>query len=161
MTAFSKNPKVDSLLQLSEQVSRIAGSLAQLSMTPSAFEASLVETANVPEVSAATIAAVIRARRLRNQYFSEELFADPAWDILLSLLHADVCQRRVSISNACAAAAVPATTGLRWLKLMEKQGLIVRYDDPLDHRRVYLELAPDTSLALKHYFSQLEHPLGI
>ena len=43
---------------------------------------------------------------------------------------------------------------------MEKQGLIVQSDDPFDRRRAYLELASDASLAVEHYFSQLEHPLG-
>lgn len=159
MTAFSKNPKADSLVHLSEEVNRIAGTLARLSMT-TAFEPAPVEIAN-PVIQVATVAAVIRARRLRSHYFSEELFADPAWDILLYLLHADLCQRRVSVSSACAASAVPTTTALRWLKSMEKQGLIHRRDDPLDHRRAYLELAPDTSLALKRYFWELEQPLGI
>jgi DNA-binding MarR family transcriptional regulator len=161
MTAYSKNPKVDSLLQLSEEVSRIAGTLAQLSTVPSTSEAAAANTENVPEVSAVTIGAVIRARRLRSHYFSEDLFADPAWDILLNLFHADLCQRRVSVSRSCAAAAVPPTTALRWLKSMEKQGLIIRRNDPFDHRRVFVELAPDTSLALKRYFSELEHPAGI
>jgi len=161
MTAYSKDAKVDSLLQLSNEVSRIAGTLAQLSTMPSASEAVAAQTSNAPEVSAAIVGAVIRARRLRSHYFSEELFADPAWDILLNLLHADACQRRVAISSSCAAAAVPATTALRWLKLMEKQGLIVRRNDPCDLRRIFVELAPDTKLALNRYFSELEFPAGI
>lgn len=161
MPAYSKDPKGDSLLQLSQEVSRIAGAIAQLSTMPSAPEAAAADTTKVPEVSAATVGAVIRARRLRSRYFSEELFADPAWDILLDLLHAEACHRRVAISSSCAAAAVPATTALRWLKSMEKQGLIVRRNDPHDHRRVFVELAPDTKLALDRYFSELEFPAAI
>jgi hypothetical protein len=161
MNAYSKDPKVESLFQLSQEVGRIAGTLAQLSTIPSVSKTEPVAAAKVPQASAETLGAVIRARRLRARYFSEELFADPAWDILLDLLHAEVCGRRVSISSSCIAAAVPATTALRWLKSMERQGLIIRRDDPCDARRVYVELAPDTSLALNRYFAELEHPVTI
>lgn len=160
MPAYSKDPKGESLLQLSEEVSRIAGTLARLSTVPSAFAPEPVQT-NVPQVTAQTVGAVIRARRLRGRYFQEELFADPAWDILLDLLHAEASHRRVSVSSLCVAAAVPATTALRWIKTMERQGLITRQDDLLDARRVFIELAPETSLALNRYFADLEIPVTI
>lgn len=159
MTYYSKDPRGDSLLQLSNEVSRIAGTLAQLSNVP-AIERERSPT-NVPPVSAETVGAVIRARRLRGRYFQEDLFADPAWDILLDLLHAEACHRRVAVSSLCLAAAVPATTALRWIKTMERQGLIIRRDDPHDARRVFVELAPETSLALNQYFAQLERPATI
>jgi hypothetical protein len=158
MNAYSKDPK--SLLQLSKEVSRIAGTLAQLSTIP---PATAVErpAGNVPPVSAETIGAVIRARRLRGRYFQDGLFADPAWDILLDLLHAEACQRRVSVSSLCIAAAVPATTALRWIKTMEKQGLLSRHNDPHDARRVFVELAPETSLALNLYFAEVGETLTV
>ena len=62
---------------------------------------------------------------------------------------------RVSVSSLCLAAMVPATTALRWLKSMEQQGLVIRRNDPHDGRRVFVELAPDTSLALNRYFADL------
>ena len=64
---------------------------------------------------------MIRARRLRARYFPEDLFADPAWDMLLDLLQAEIAQLRVPVSSLCIAAAVPATTALRWLKTMVSQ----------------------------------------
>ena len=85
---------------------------------------------------------VIRARRLRARFFAEELFADPAWDMLLDLLQAEIAQLRVPVSSLCIAAAVPATTALRWLKTMTEQGIFVRRADPHDGRRVFVELAP-------------------
>ena len=74
--------------------------------------------------------------------FREELFADPAWDMLLDLLQAEIAQLRVPVSSLCIAAAVPATTALRWLKTMTDQGMFVRRADPHDGRRVFVELAP-------------------
>jgi hypothetical protein len=145
------------LRQLSDEVSRIAATLARLSTGPSAAprppEAS--PSADLPPLSAETVRAVIRARRLRSRYFPEELFADPAWDMLLDLLQAEISHLRVPVSSLCIAAAVPATTALRWLKTLVQQGIFVRRPDAHDGRRVFVELAPATSSALRRYFAEL------
>lgn len=149
------------LRQLSDEVSRIAESLARLSVGPAA-PAPPPPAANVsgeaPELSVETVRAVIRARRLRSRYFPEDLFADPAWDMLLDLLQAEIAQLRVPVSSLCIAAAVPATTALRWLKTMVSQGLFVRRADPHDGRRVFVELAPEASNALRRYFAEIGRP---
>src|SRR3546814_11460790 len=63
---------------------------------------------------------LIRCRRLRDRYFDGDLFADPAWDMLLDLyLAAERNTRPVSISSLCIASAVPAPTALRWIKTFE------------------------------------------
>jgi DNA-binding MarR family transcriptional regulator len=46
----------------------------------------------------------------------------------------------VTVSDACIAASVPATTALRWFAKMEENGLIVRRQDPHDARRAHVEL---------------------
>jgi hypothetical protein len=147
----------DRLRQLSEEVSRIASTLARLSAGPGApAPAREPEPAReLPPVSAETVRHVIRARRLRARYFSEELFADPAWDMMLDLLQAEIAQLRVPVSSLCIAAAVPATTALRWLKTMVAERLFIRRADPHDGRRVFVELAPDTSHALRRYFAEV------
>jgi hypothetical protein len=146
------------LRQLSDEVSRIASTLARLSTGPAAAppvaeQAPANEAA--PEVSADAVRTVIRARRLRSRYFPEDLFADPAWDMLLDLLQAEIAQLRVPVSSLCIAAAVPATTALRWLKTMTEQGLFVRRADPHDGRRVFVELAPQASHSLRRYFAEV------
>jgi DNA-binding MarR family transcriptional regulator len=145
------------LRQLSDEVSRIASTLARLSSGPVASPA-VRETApatDLPPLSADAVRSVIRARRLRARYFAEELFADPAWDMLLDLLQAEIAQLRVPVSSLCIAAAVPATTALRWLKTMVSQGLFIRRADPHDGRRVFVELAPEASQALRRYFAEV------
>jgi hypothetical protein len=148
--------------QLSEEVGRIASTLARLSEGPAAQTHRPVPFADkdAPEVSAEAVRAVIRARRLRSRYFPEELFADPAWDMLLDLLQAEISHLRVPVSSLCIAAAVPATTALRWLKTMVSQGIFIRRADPHDGRRVFVELAPETSQALRRYFAEVE-PAGV
>jgi DNA-binding MarR family transcriptional regulator len=146
------------LRQLSEEVSRIASTLARLSAGPGAaipVRNPTADNTDIPTPSGETVAAVIRARRLRARFFSEELFADPAWDMLLDLLQAEIRQLRVPVSSLCIAASVPATTALRWLKTLVTQGLFIRRADPHDGRRVFVELAPDASIALRRYFAEV------
>ena len=145
------------LRQLSDEVSRIAATLARLSSAPpvSGSATQVARSKEPPQVSAETVRAVIRARRLRARYFADDLFADPAWDMLLDLLQAEIAQLRVPVSSLCIAAAVPATTALRWLKTLVQEGLFVRRADPHDGRRVFVELAPDTSRALRSYFAEV------
>jgi hypothetical protein len=139
------------LQQLSEDVGRIAAILASLSDEEAAAAATRpVEGADKDEagIDAATIRAMIRARRLRDQYFRGDLFADPAWDMLLDLMAARLEKNRVAVSSLCIAAAVPATTALRWIKALTDRGLFVRAADPQDGRRVYIELSDDTARSL-------------
>jgi DNA-binding MarR family transcriptional regulator len=61
----------------------------------------------------------------------------------------------VPVSSLCIAAAVPATTALRWLKSMTDQGIFVRRADPHDGRRVFVELSRDASASMRRYFGEL------
>lgn len=151
------------LRQLSDEVSRIAATLARLSSGPAPAVAPIEPAvrADAPEISIETVRSVIRARRLRSRFFPEELFADPAWDMLLDLLQAEIAHLRVPVSSLCIAAAVPATTALRWLKTMVSQGLFIRRADPHDGRRVFVELGSDASRALRRYFAEVGRPASI
>lgn len=97
---------------------------------------------------------IIRARRARERFFDASLFADPAWDMLLELFASGIAGRRVSITGLCAAAAVPGTTALRWIKTLEEHDLIVRKEDPLDGRRCFLSLTPQAQSAMAALFSE-------
>ncbi|MBV9884600.1 MAG: MarR family transcriptional regulator [Sphingomonadaceae bacterium] len=143
------------LQQLSEEVGRIAAILAALSEddTAAAAMASLEAREGSPEaLEAAQVRAVIRARRLRDHFFRGELFADPAWDMLLDLMAARLEKQRVAVSSLCIAAAVPPTTALRWIKTLCDQGLFVRVADPEDGRRVFIELSAASAAAMESYF---------
>ncbi len=94
---------------------------------------------------------VIFQRQQRYNHFDGELFADPGWDIILTLAFAEIEQRRVTTSELCAAAAVPVSTGLRWIYNMVEKGALIRRSDPLDRRRVYLELTEATSMSVRQY----------
>lgn len=156
----SRDPGAERLRQLSDEVSRIAATLARLSTVPATPQPELRKPVedDVPDVAVEAIRSVIRARRLRTRYFAEDLFADPAWDMLLDLLQAEIAQLRVPVSSLCIAAAVPATTALRWLKSMTEKGIFVRRADPHDGRRVFVELSREASLAMRRYFAEVGRP---
>jgi len=160
---ISSDPGAERLRQLSDEVSRIAATLARLSTAPVAVEPELRKPVDgdVPDVSVEAVRSVIRARRLRSRFFAEDLFADPAWDMLLDLLQAEIAQLRVPVSSLCIAAAVPATTALRWLKSMTDKGLFVRRADPHDGRRVFVELSSNASMAMRRYFAEVGRPAVI
>lgn len=147
------------LRQLSDEVSRIATTLARLSAVPGAPSVERIDpgvpASDKPDVSAELVRQVIRARRIRARFFDETLFADPAWDMLLDLLQAEIAQHRVPVSSLCIAAAVPPTTALRWIKTMTDAGMFQRRSDPHDGRRVFVELSAGASESIRRYFSEV------
>jgi hypothetical protein len=138
------------LRELSDEVGRIARLLASLSAGADAAPNAMVEsrgTGNRLQIARAEI----RVRRLRDQFFDPALFADPAWDMLLDLAAAALERRRVAVSSLCIAAAVPATTALRWIAQMTEQGLLARYPDPDDGRRVFIRLTESARDGMNRY----------
>lgn len=108
---------------------------------------------------ASRIRAWLRARDKRTSFFGPDLFADPAWDILLELYLSHLEQQKVSVTSACVAARVPSTTGLRWLKTLEDRGIIHRSRDPLDGRRMFVALTPKGEKAMDGFAEAAQLPL--
>ena len=103
-------------------------------------------------LDAQQIRALIRARRLRDQMLPNNIFADPAWDILLDLMAAHLEGNRVSVSSLCIAAAVPPTTALRWIRQLTDHGLLLRQADNADGRRVFITLSSEGIRAVEQWF---------
>jgi DNA-binding MarR family transcriptional regulator len=87
--------------------------------------------------------ALLGARRHRGEMLGAQLFADPAWDMLLALFVAAERGEAFSVSRLCSAASVPQTTALRWLEQMEQNRLILRTADAADARRTLISIAPE------------------
>jgi hypothetical protein len=126
----------DRLLAILRQLDRATGEVSTISETPTAKR----------------IAAILKARRLRENFFDPGLFADPAWDMLLDLYVADLEGFRLAVGSLSVGAAVPATTALRWINFLEKEGLFVRHRDPLDARRVFVSLTTRARDAMDAFF---------
>lgn len=137
------------LRQISQEVGRIAEMLAELSAAESGGPRTAQQGGSPSGLEAAHVRAIYRARRLRDQYFESELFADPAWDMMLDLMLARLERRLVSVSSLCIAAAVPPTTALRWIKTLTDAGVFVRTPDPSDGRRVYMTLSEEAAARME------------
>ena len=130
---------------LSAEASRIAAALARLA------QAQRDVTGAAPPVDAALVRRILRLRRERDRYFPAEVFADPAWDMLLDLTAARLEGRTVPVSSLCIAAAVPTTTALRWIRSLTEAGLFERQVDPSDGRRTHINLSADAASAMMGY----------
>ncbi len=105
--------------------------LMHLATPPEDEEASLLEAARQ----------IYHSRRSRDRIFGPDLFADPAWDILLDLFIAKREARRVTISSACAAASAPTSTAARHIAHLVQERLVVRVSRREDARSSYLDLS--------------------
>lgn len=146
------------LRRVREEVGRIARALATVAgnedrVVPAPPRPILEEPipAIAEEPGTALLRQLIRARRLRERFFEAEMFADPAWDMLLDLMLARMEGRAVAVSSLCIAAAVPPTTALRWIKRLTDEGLFVRTADPLDGRRVFIDLSEPAAISMMRY----------
>jgi DNA-binding MarR family transcriptional regulator len=119
------------------------------------FEPLVPPPDKVTTPTAAKVRELIKLRRLRDQHFPPDLFADPAWDILLDLYAANLEGKSVSVSSLCIAAAVPPTTALRWITTMTEHKALVRKQDPNDARRVFIGLSEDSEERLAAYFASV------
>jgi DNA-binding MarR family transcriptional regulator len=114
------------------------------------------EPATIMAVKAQQVRSTIKSRRLREDVFGDEnLFGEPAWDMLLDLYASHLEQKRVSVSSLQIASAVPGTTALRWMTRLESKGLIMRHADPFDARRVFVELSADGLLLMERYWVRM------
>lgn len=164
------------LRRLADEVTRIARALSSLSAVDGPergyghqgvsdihmpFRAENTLELELAMPSPEEIRKILRLRRLRDQYFAPDLFADPAWDMLLDLMAARLERVQVAVSSLCIAAAVPPTTALRWIKTMSDHGLFERCADPDDGRRIFIRLADTAMRGMARYFEAAKKAGGL
>lgn len=84
-----------------------------------------------------------RNRRRRTDLFDAKFFGEPAWDMLLDLFINRARGQTVATTSLCIASGVPPTTALRWIGILEEQGLVHRYFCERDQRLHYVELTAE------------------
>jgi DNA-binding MarR family transcriptional regulator len=164
------------LLRLTEQVGEIASRLERLGAensgsrwNPAAFrfespvpayagpvdDEPLVRAPRPPLPDPRLVRTIIRQRQMRTRFFDAQLFADPAWDILLDLTAARAERTRVSVTSLCIASGVPPTTALRWIGQMTQAGLLERVEDESDRRRAFIALSNAAADGMARYFAEV------
>lgn len=148
-------PTSQSLLKQAEALQAQAAELAEIITQADNDHIPLVGSRG----TAALAKGIIRARTQRTKFLPANLFAEPAWDILLELYSAEIAQRRVTVSQLAFAARTPATTALRWLSTLEAAKLVERHSDPLDARRCFISLSATGQQAMESFFESIKSAL--
>jgi DNA-binding MarR family transcriptional regulator len=112
-------------------------------------EASMPAVGNLPELACG----IHNCRLERRRYFPEQLFADPAWDMILALYCAHGRGERLSITSLGYSVGLPQATAARWIASLRRAGLIEQQQDERDGRRKFLQLS---ALAQENVTSWLE-----
>lgn len=154
------------LVRLTEQVGQIAGRIDRLDLGAAGPRPAPPAKAPSPSLpggpatpaqlpDARLVRRIIRQRQLRGRFLDNDLFADPAWDMLLDLTASRLEGKRVSVTSLCIAAGVPPTTALRWIGQMVDAGLFVRLSDGTDKRRAFIDLSDKAVQAMARYFAEI------
>lgn len=95
---------------------------------------------------------LLKARRRRDRFLDPTLFGEPAWDMLLELYASHLEGRMITVTSLCAAAGVPATTALRWIRVLEDKELVSRKPHRHDKRIYLVDLTANGLSCMQAYF---------
>jgi len=134
--------------ELLEEIARLERSLeeARLALQPESIAEARSGAFLVDENK---VRRVLAARRIRERQLGQDLFADPAWDLLLEAFAAELGQKRTSISQLCLATNVPQSVAIRWIDKLEHDGWLNR-PQACDEQQI--ELTTEGSVKLRRYF---------
>ena len=98
---------------------------------------------------------VCEARSARVNVISSHLLGEPGWDMLLDLFIAERQGRASVVKSVCFASGVPYTTAWRWLRVLERERLVVFSTDSKDLRRVVVRISETGYGQMYAYFRML------
>lgn len=121
-------------------------------------ESNRVVEFNTPVIPAKLLALARRvkaARHGRINFFHSDLFAEPAWDMMLALYIAEGEGCRLKVSDLCNESGVPPTTALRWIDRLVQLRMVRRRPHPLDARAIFVEIDADTTRKMNGYLEKI------
>jgi len=148
MQSNSDTKVVESVANIQESLNALIGKLGLQDKnkdTTTSDEDVAASIRNPNSVHPSVLKSIIKARRNRQKYFEGDLFSDPSWDILLELAAAHVENRQESVTSVAIAASVPASTAIRKIRELSDRGLLKRWTDPTDARRIFVALTEDAT----------------
>lgn len=105
------------------------------------------------EMTSGQLKEILKARRAREFFFGFSLCSDPAWEIILIAYAASLDGQSPLLRTVIQESDVPATTLLRWLKTLEKNGLLEPIGDPFDSSQAILKLSATGKMRVERYVS--------
>ena len=154
------------LARLIDEAQKLASIIGGARSDPANLSAHISATAEGPDnkgknqLDTARLLKLLRTRDIKTQYFSDRLFADPAWHMILDLMENHLLQRNVSVSSLYLASGVAAATASRRLDEMVQSQLVERWLDPTDRRRQFVRLTDGTVELVTNYLKALDEKVA-
>jgi CheY-like chemotaxis protein len=149
-------------LQLTDQAAMLAKQAEALAAALNAFKHPQSEPAE-RKVAGGDFAllGLDHLRRPRQSFAPLGALDDVAWELLLELLRVEKVSQRISVSAlSISVEHISPTTALRRIRELVKAGHIIRNPDPMDARRDFVTLAPESRIALEQYLGQVAKELA-
>ncbi len=141
---------------VNELATRLSGIVEEFGRRTDSLVAASCETDGPDEETLIRIAGrLIDQRKRRRNFLPDELFHEPAWDMLLSLFVAYRRRQTLNIKSLVSTADAPVTTSQRWIEHLDKLGLITRVIDPADRRRIEVSLNESGHNAMTRYLEDV------
>ncbi|USU03958.1 hypothetical protein NF699_12890 [Sphingomonadaceae bacterium OTU29LAMAA1] len=146
MDAILREQDVSASVDRETGVSRFAGS-------PMPIDATGFQPGD--DALATLACSITGARRKLADHLEASLFANPGLDIMLFLFAEGLNGATVTTNACCAAAGVPRTTALRWIKLLQDRGLVLGSDDVSDRRVTMLALSQTGRSTIRAWLTEI------
>lgn len=140
--------QLDAAQEILDEIRRNSGceAFAPLAMSPS------------KRVEVALAAAITsKEQRSARPHFlgNQDLFGEPAWDILLDLFISQTREEKTSVRTGSIGDQSPPTITLRWFLILEQRGLIAQEPDPEDETKALLRFTPTGYESMLRYFEAI------
>ena len=131
--------------KLSEQLDAAQTILDQIRVTSGcdALGPPLLERKPRMETALETARRAYAERKSRSKMIgSKEIFGEPAWDLLLDLFIHQSNDEDLTVKSACLHVETSENTTLRWLRVLEHNGLLKSHIDPANPEQQLIHLTP-------------------
>lgn len=145
MRAQDRNSLIKELAIVSKTLKSIEQRIRHLGL-----DATEPSTKKPSQASQARI--LFQRRRDRDTLFSEfSLFGEPAWDMLIVLFIAAEEDREINLDSLCLEIALTAPTALRWISVLEANGLIERSTDLINISNTIISISTNAKDNMELY----------
>lgn len=91
------------------------------------------------------------SRTVRPDDGIKKLYGEAVWDIFLDLYIAEAEAKRISVTSMCIGSGVAPTTALRYMTILIDAGWLVREEDEIDNRRIFVKLSGSAKAQMDLY----------
>jgi hypothetical protein len=141
---------VQSAVTLGEVSQELAGWVPVLRRLAEAETLRNIALGHCPDMTSATIRSVIRARRLREEYFWPGMTED-AWSLLLELFANRLEGGCLDASTLSTATGLPLDTTLHWIEWLAERGMIFHHPETGDAASALLDLTETGTDQMRDY----------